>query len=118
MAKHPHPKRWEIWFCHLRSGIAGEPCGDHHVLVLSNPGARGILLAAPITTTGRDDDPCVVRIDPADSGLSLVSWIECDQIQALASSPQRFVTFRKRVAESFRVQVADAISSALGFDFD
>ncbi len=61
-----------------------------------------LLVVAPITTTHRDV-PWLVEIDPPDSGLHARSWIECDQLQALAPSPLRFKTFRRRLAESRRL---------------
>jgi mRNA-degrading endonuclease toxin of MazEF toxin-antitoxin module len=111
----PDPKQWDIWFASLREGIRGEQTFDHHVLVVSSVGIRRdsrTVVVAPITTTHRDV-PWLVEIDPPDSGLHARSWIECDQLQALAPSPLRFKTFRRRLAESRRPYVALALRHVL-----
>lgn len=109
------PKQWDIWFASLRPGIRGEQTGDHNVLVnssqLMHSNSR-VVLVAPITSTGRDA-PWVVRVEPQDSGLKVLSWIECDQLQALSPSPERFKEFRQRLAAHMRAEVALALQNAL-----
>jgi mRNA-degrading endonuclease toxin of MazEF toxin-antitoxin module len=70
------------------------------------------VIVAPITTTPRDV-PWLVEIDPADGGIDRRSWIECDQLQALAPSPDRFETFRGRLADSRRPFVVVALRHVL-----
>jgi mRNA-degrading endonuclease toxin of MazEF toxin-antitoxin module len=109
------PRQWDIWFAALREGRPGEQTGDHNVLVVSSPlmqsGSR-VVIVAPITSSARST-PWVVEIDPQDSGLKLKSWIECDQLQALSPSPERFKEFRRRLAEPKRAEVALALQNAL-----
>jgi mRNA-degrading endonuclease toxin of MazEF toxin-antitoxin module len=109
------PKQWDIWFAVLRQGRPGEQTGDHNVLVVSSPLMQSdsrVVIVAPITSTGRNN-PWVVQVEPQDSGLELVSWIECDQLQALSPSPERFKTFRRRLAAPKRSEVALALQNAL-----
>ncbi len=109
------PQQWEIWFASLRAGRPGEQTGDHNVLVVSGTLMQSdsrVVIVAPITSSGRDN-AWVVRIEPQDSGLEIVSWIECDQLQALSPSPERFKTFRKRLAAPKRAEVALALQNAL-----
>lgn len=107
------PKQWEIWFASLREGIPGEQTGDHNVLVVSSPLMQSrVVLVAPITSTAREA-PCVVKVEPQDSGLKLVSYIECDQLQALSPSPKRFKEFRRKLSAPVRPAVALALQSAL-----
>jgi len=107
------PKQWDIWFASLRHGIRGEQTLDHHVLVVSSARiqrASSVVVVAPITSTGRDA-PWVVPIEPPDSGLDMLSWVECDQLQALAPTPERFRTFRRRLAAHQRPLVALALQN-------
>ncbi len=109
------PKQWDIWFASLRPGRPGEQTGDHNVLVVSSPlmqsGSR-VVIVAPITSSARSH-PWVVQIEPQDSGLELLSWIECDQLQALSPSPERFKEFRRRLAAAKRPEIALALQNAL-----
>jgi mRNA-degrading endonuclease toxin of MazEF toxin-antitoxin module len=105
------PKQWDIWFATLRDGIKGEQTFPHNVLVLSSPRvqrASRVVVVAPITSTARDV-PWVVRIEPQDGGIELVSYIECDQLQALSPSPDRFQTFRQRLSPEKRPEVTLAL---------
>src|SRR3977135_1694484 len=94
------PKQWDVWFATLRDGWKGEQTGPHNVLVVSSPlmhsASRGVVVA-PITSTAREA-PWVVRIEPQDGGIELVSYIECDQLQALSPSPNRFQKFRQKLS--------------------
>jgi mRNA-degrading endonuclease toxin of MazEF toxin-antitoxin module len=111
----PAPKQWDIWFATLRDGVRGEQMYDHNVLVVSSLGIRHAsrtVIVAPITSTDRDV-PWLVEVDPPDSGLEVRSWIECDQLQALAPSPIRFKTFRRRLADSRRPFVVAALRYVL-----
>jgi mRNA-degrading endonuclease toxin of MazEF toxin-antitoxin module len=105
------PQQWDVWYAMLRDGIRGEQTYKHNVLVVSSLRIRRnsrTVLVAPITTTHRDV-PWVVQIEPEDAGIVQRSWIECDQLQALSPSPERFETFRGRLAESRRPFVAAAL---------
>jgi len=109
------PRQWDIWFSSLRPGRPGEQTGDHNVLVVSSPLMQSnsrVVIVAPITSSARSS-PWVVQIEPQDSGLKLRSWIECDQLQALSPSPERFKEFRQRLAEAKRPEVALALQNAL-----
>lgn len=109
------PKQWDIWFATLREGMKGEQTGPHNVLVVSSPlmqSASGVVVVAPITSTPRDA-PWVVKVEPQDSGLLHVSYIECDQLQALSPSQARFQTFRKKLSGPKRAEVALALQNAL-----
>jgi mRNA-degrading endonuclease toxin of MazEF toxin-antitoxin module len=109
------PKQWDIWYASLRPGLRGEQTGEHNVLVISSQLMRSnssVVPVAPITSTGRDA-PWVVRVEPHDSGLRITSWIECDQLQALSPSPERFKEFRRRLADHVRAEVTLALHSAL-----
>ncbi len=70
------------------------------------------MIVAPVTTTHRDE-PWLVEIDPADDGIDRRSWIECDQLQALTPSPDRFETFRGRLADARRPFVVAALRHVL-----
>lgn len=115
MARHSRtPKQWEVWFAKLRDGIKGEQTYDHNVVVLSSDfvNASGIAIVAPITTTG-SGHPWVVKVDPQDAGIDRESWIECHQLQALSTSPTRFLEFRRRLVPEKCAAVAIAVSQAL-----
>lgn len=107
------PKQWDIWYAALRDGMKGEQTGNHNVLVVSSPlmqsGSR-VIVVAPITSTPRDS-PWVVQVEPQDSGLERVSYIECDQLQALSPSQARFQTFRRRLSTMKRAEVALALQN-------
>jgi mRNA-degrading endonuclease toxin of MazEF toxin-antitoxin module len=107
------PKQWDIWFATLREGTKGEQTGPHNVLVLSSPRvqrASGVVVVAPITSTPREA-PWIVKIEPQDGGIELVSYIECHQLQALSPAPARFRTFRKRLSPEKRSEVTLALQS-------
>jgi mRNA-degrading endonuclease toxin of MazEF toxin-antitoxin module len=109
------PKQWDIWYADLRPGIRGEQTYKHNVLVVSSLGIRRssrTVIIAPITTTHRDV-PWLVQVEPEDAGIDRRSWIECDQLQALSPSPERFETFRGRLAESRRPFVVAALHHVL-----
>lgn len=95
----------------LRAGIRGEQMYKHNALVVSSLGIRRssrTVIVAPITTSHRDV-PWLVQVDPEDAGIDRRSWIECDQLQALTPSPERFEVFRGRLAEPRRPFVAIAL---------
>lgn len=105
------PRQWDIWYANLREGIRGEQTFKHNVLVVSSLGIRHssrTVIVAPITTTHRDV-PWLVAIEPADGAIDRRSWIECDQLQALAPSPERFEDFRGRLADARRPFVVAAL---------
>lgn len=107
------PQQWDVWWADLRPGKKGEQTGLHNVLVVSADlltSQSGVVLVAPITTTG-SDRPWVVEIEPADAKIDRRSWIECNQLQAV--SPSRLIEFRRRLTESKRPHVAAALLSAL-----
>lgn len=113
MSSNFPPKQWDIWFATLREGIKREQTYPHNVLVLSSPRiqrASGVVVVAPITSAARDA-PWVVKIEPQDGGIDLVSYIECDQLQALSPSPDRFQAFRRRLSREKRPEVTLALRS-------
>jgi mRNA-degrading endonuclease toxin of MazEF toxin-antitoxin module len=116
VARRPRqPRQWDIWFAVLRDGIKGEQKGPHHVLVLSSEltcSSTGVALVAPITTTG-SIAPWVVRVEPHQTGLRLTSYIECHQAITLSTSGARFQTFRKRLVDEKRPEVALALGQVL-----
>lgn len=110
--KSPKPQQWDVWYATLREGIRGEQTYKHNVLVVSSLEIRHnsrTVIVAPITTTHRNV-PWLVQLEPEDAGIELRSWIECDQLQALSPSPERFEIFRGRLAESRRPFVALALT--------
>jgi mRNA-degrading endonuclease toxin of MazEF toxin-antitoxin module len=109
------PTQWDVWFATLRDGIRGEQTYEHNVLVVSSSrisrNSRTVIVA-PITTSHRDV-PWLVEVEPQDAGIDRLSWIECDQLQALAPSPERFKTARGRLAAPLRPRVIAALRYVL-----
>lgn len=104
--------QWDVWWAELRAGQKGEQTGPHNVLVLSDDllnSQSGVVLVAPITTSGADR-PWIVEIDPSDAGIDRRSWIECNQLQSL--SPSRLKVFRRRLADVKRPHVFAALRSS------
>lgn len=115
MAKTVQPKQWDVWFVELRPGLKGEQTGRHNVVVLSDDrvnAQRGVALVAPLTTTKRVW-PWIVRVSPHEAGVDQVSWVECDQLQAVATSPERFLERRQRLGDAACARVAIGVNDAL-----
>src|SRR5260221_7284673 len=107
------PAPWDVWFADLRSGGPTEQTGRHNVVVLSHTQVpSGVALVAPITSTAFNV-ACAVEIEAIDAGIRSTSWIQCDQIQALAISKRRFLKFRRKLAHPRRPELAAALSFVL-----
>lgn len=116
MPKSIEVRQWDVWFVDLRPGIKGEQTGKHHVVVLSGRrvnAERGIAVVAPITTTRRNW-PWLVQIEAHHAGIRELSYIECDQLQAVATSAARFIEKRAPLAHHVRPIVAVAVEQVFG----
>jgi mRNA interferase MazF len=82
------PKRGEIYFSSLGSGVGSEQRGRRPLLVLSieqmNRSPAELIVALPLTTTYRGN-VLHVRIDPEDSGLPRVSYAMPEMIRHVST---------------------------------
>ena len=84
----PYPKRGEIWSVDLNPTRGHEQAGKRPALVLSanlfNQGPAGLAVVLPITSVAKGV-PFHVRIDPPEGGLSVPSYVKCEDVRSVAS---------------------------------
>jgi mRNA interferase MazF len=93
------PSRGEVWSINLDPTVGGEHAGTRPALVVSvdkfNHGPAGLVVVLPITSKDKDQ-PLHVPVKPPEGGLSMLSFIKCDDIRPV--SKQRLKQFRGTVS--------------------
>jgi mRNA interferase MazF len=86
----PAPRRGEVWFADLGTGVGHEQQGRRPVLILTtdgyNAGPARLAMVCPLTSKIAKSRPITyhVRIDPPAGGLKLPSVILCDQLRCIS----------------------------------
>ncbi len=79
--------RGEIWLVDLGQPVGREQAGRRPVVIVSadrlNDSRAGVLIVVPCTTTHRGL-PSHVELDPASSGLDVVSYAKCEDIKSVS----------------------------------
>jgi mRNA interferase MazF len=85
------PSRGEIWLVDFDPTIGHEQAGLRPALVVSvdllNHGPAGLAIVIPVTSRSKKI-PIHVAIDPPEGGLTLTSYIKCEDIRSV--SRERF----------------------------
>ena len=93
------PSRGEVWSVNLDPTVGREQAGTRPALVVSvdkfNHGPAGLVVVLPITSKDKDQ-PIHVPVKPPEGGLSLLSFVKCDDIRSV--SKQRLKQFRGAVS--------------------
>jgi mRNA interferase MazF len=88
----PIPKRGEVWLVQLDPVRGHEQAGTRPVVVISTDEFNGLpprlVVAVPITSKHRGV-PLHVAMQPPEGGLSIPSWVKCEDLRAL--SHERFL---------------------------
>lgn len=88
------PSRGDVWEVSLDPTIGREQAGTRPALVLSidkfNHGPAELVIVLPITSKNKNQ-PLHVAVTPPEGGLSLPSFIKCDDIRSV--SKQRLKRF-------------------------
>jgi len=109
------PRRGEIWLVSLDPTKGHEQAGTRPALVLSadafNASAANLLTVLPITSKHR-----VIRtrieITPPEAGLTMVSYVMCDQTRTIATS--RLIKPFGTVTAATMAKVEDVVRMLLG----
>jgi mRNA interferase MazF len=88
------PSRGDVWSVNFDPILGREQAGTRPALVLSvdkfNHGPAEVVIVLPITSKDKRQ-PIHVSVSPPEGGLSLPSFIKCDDIRSV--SKQRFKRF-------------------------
>jgi mRNA interferase MazF len=99
------PSRGDVWEVNLDPTIGREQAGTRPALLLSvdsfNHGPAELVIVLPITSKNKDQ-PLHVSVAPPEAGLTLPSFIKCDDIRSV--SKQRLRRFRGTVAGRTEVE--------------
>jgi mRNA interferase MazF len=110
-----HPSRGEIWLVDLSPVIGHEQGEKRPALVISvdeiNHGASELVTIVPITKTKRNI-PLHIHIKRGQGGLTMDSYILCDQIRTI--SRDRFIKQYEAVEPAVMEAVEDRIKIVLG----
>jgi len=81
------PSRGDVWEVHLDPTIGREQAGTRPALVLSidkfNQGPAELVILLPITSKNKSQ-PLHVSVTPPEGGLTLPSFIKCDDIRSVS----------------------------------
>jgi mRNA interferase MazF len=109
------PSRGEVWDLNFDPTIGHEQAGARPALILSadlfNAGPAELVVAVPITRTGRKVR-WHVAVKPPQGGLVAESFIQCENIRSV--SKRRLKRRRGRVSEETLQQVEDRLRILLG----
>ena len=91
----PPPRRGDVFLADLDPVVGSEQSGRRPFLILSirqmNAAAAGLAIGLPLTTTDRSSG-LHVRIEPAESGLSRVSYAMPEMVRSVST-----LRFRRQV---------------------
>ena len=83
------PSRGEVWLVNLDPTKGREQAGSRPALIVSvdrfNHGAAELVIACPITSKAKGI-PTHVPVDPPEGGLSLRSFIKCEDIRSISKA--------------------------------
>jgi len=100
------PSRGEVWSVNFDPILGREQAGTRPALVLSvdkfNHGPAELVIVLPITSKDKRQ-PIHVSVTPPEGGLSLPSFIKCDDIRSV--SKQRFKRFYGTLSARSLVEV-------------
>lgn len=109
-------KRGDVWFVQLDPTVGREQAGKRPALILSvdefNASGADLVVVLPITSRARRL-PSRVRVVPPDGGLSVESWIICEQPRTI--SKKRLLSRLGRLAPVTLHAVSDIVCMLLGF---
>jgi mRNA interferase MazF len=81
------PSRGEIWTVDLDPTRGHEQAGRRPALVVSidpfNHGPAGLAVVLPVTSRAKGI-PFHVRVDPPEGGLTLLSFIKCEDVRSVS----------------------------------
>ncbi|HEY2867658.1 MAG TPA: type II toxin-antitoxin system PemK/MazF family toxin [Pyrinomonadaceae bacterium] len=81
--------RGEVWFVALDPTKGREQAGMRPALIISvdvfNHGPAELVVAVPVTSKPKGI-PLHVRIDPPEGGLSVASYVKCEDIRSISTS--------------------------------
>lgn len=106
----PKPSRGEIWSADLDPVKGHEQGGPRPVLIIADdmlnhsPAERTIIL--PLTSKG-GDRPFRVPVTPPVGGLTMQSWILCDQIRSI--STERLSSFYGTITPEVLLEVQEQL---------
>lgn len=84
----PKPRRGEIWRVDLDPTRGHEQSGQRPFLVVSddlfNAGAAQMCIGLPLTSRDKRI-PSHVPVAPPEGGLSVASWIKCEDVRAVST---------------------------------
>lgn len=88
----PGPSRGEVWIVSLDPTRGHEQAGTRPALVISvdafNEGPADLAVVLPITSQAKHI-PFHVEVKPPEGGLSMVSYIKCEDIRSVAKERLR-----------------------------
>jgi mRNA interferase MazF len=97
-------KRGEVWIVDLNPIVGHEQAGKRPALILS---------VLPITSKARNL-PSRVSIAPPEGGLTLQSWVICEQPRTI--SKRRLTQRLGKVPQATMAAVSDVVRMLLGLD--
>src|SRR5712692_1244874 len=104
------PSRGEVWSINLDPTVGREQAGVRPALVVSvdkfNHGPADLVVVLPITSKNKNQ-PIHVPVKPPEGGLSMISFIKCDDIRSV--SKQRLKQFYGRVSPQTMAAVENRI---------
>ncbi len=106
------PRRGDVFLADLDPIVGSEQSGRRPFLVLSirqmNAAPAGIAIGLPLTTTDRSST-LHVRIEPAESGLSRISYAMPEMVRSVST-----LRFRCQVGR-VPIEIVEAASGRTGF---
>jgi mRNA interferase MazF len=115
MSKAITPCRGEVWIANLDPTQGHEQAGTRPALILSvdpfNASVAGLCIAVPITSKPKGI-PYHVEVDPPEGGLTIRSYIKCEDVRSLSN--QRFSRRLGPLRPQTVAQVEDMTRRLLG----
>jgi mRNA interferase MazF len=104
------PSRGDVWSINLDPTVGREQAGVRPALVVSvdkfNHGPADLVVVLPITSKNKNQ-PIHVLVKPPEGGLSMLSFIKCDDIRSV--SKQRLKQFYGTVSTQTMAEVEKRI---------
>jgi mRNA interferase MazF len=104
------PRRGDVWSINLDPVVDHEQAGTRPALVVSvdkfNQGPSDLVVVLPLTSKDKKQ-PIHVPVKPPEGGLSMLSFIKCDDIRSV--SRQRLKRFHGRVSAQTMAEVEQRI---------